>query len=74
MTALIKSLSLISSTKPVEIFWHRIRKDYRSQALLMESATGRLEFLFPNFMAMSGNFPAFSLSRQYHLGKGLDIN
>ena len=23
---------------------------------------------------MSGNFPAFGLSRQYHLGKGLDIN
>ena len=24
--------------------------------------------------AMSGNFPAFGLSRQYYLGKGLDIN
>jgi hypothetical protein len=23
---------------------------------------------------VSENFPAFSLSRQYHLGKGLDIN
>jgi hypothetical protein len=23
---------------------------------------------------MIGNFPAFSLSRQYHLGKGLDIS